>query len=60
MVDQELLAAIGQMMEDQNVVPPIIAQSPAQHLVELHIALGVVHAAKTPPLQLHTQLIIGG
>ena len=47
-------------IEGQNVIPPVIAQRPAQHLVELHIAPGTVYAAKAPPLQLHAQFIVGG
>ena len=47
-------------IEGQNVIPPIIAQRSAQHLVELHIAPGAVYAAKAPPLQFYAQFIVGG
>ena len=47
-------------IEGQNVVPPVIPQRPTQHLVELHIAPGAIHATEAPLLQLHAQFIIGG
>lgn len=47
-------------IESQNVIPPVIAQGPAKHLVELHIAPCSVHTAEAPLLQLHAQFIIGG
>ena len=47
-------------IEGQDEVIAVLGQCPAQHFIELDVAPGAVHLAETPPLQFHSQLVIGG